>query len=334
MADIARLAGVSVSTVSRALAGNQGVNAETRTRIEELARSLNYSINLSAKSLRVGRNNTLGLVIPYDAATRQHISDPFFMTMLGSVADAVTDLGYQLLLSRVDSERLDSLAGMYDTGSAMGIIVIGQWTHHDQLNALAARKVPIVVWGTQLPQQLYCTVGTDNITGGRMATEHLLSLGRRRIAFLGNTDLPEVAHRHAGYLQAHERAGVPVDPALKLSVPFLVDPASRALAEFCAAHQDLDAVFAVSDLLAMTAMSVLAAQGRSTPQDVSVVGYDDVEAASHYQPPLTTVRQPIQMAGQALADSLLGILDQGTQASRVLPTELVVRGTTAPRKQP
>lgn len=330
MADIARLAGVSASTVSRALNGSQVVNAETRARIEELARSLNYSINVGAKNLRQGQNNTIGLVIPYDTRTRQHISDPFFLSILGSIADALTDQGYHLLLSRVDSERLDSLAELYDTGRAMGIIVIGQWAHHDQLNALAARRVPIVVWGAQLAQQLYCTVGSDNTSGGRMATEHLLSLGRRRIAFLGDVNLPEVAQRYDGYCQAYRAQGSEPPPDLRLAVPFLAEGARDAIARFCADGPAIDGLFAASDLLAMTATSILVGQGRKVPEDVSVVGYDDVSAASHFQPPLTTVRQPIELAGQQLAETLLSLIHGETPGSRVLPTSLVVRASTAP----
>ncbi len=190
MMDIARLAGVSASTVSRALSGSKLINPETRQRIVDLAQSLNYSINASAKNLRLGYNRTIGVVIPYDRKTRQHISDPFFLGMLGSLADALTDRGHDLLLSRVDAERLDDLAEIYDTGRAGAVAVIGQWGHHDQLNALAVRGVPFVVWVAHLPQQLYCTIGTDNVRGGRLATEHLLSLGRQRIAFMGDVTMP------------------------------------------------------------------------------------------------------------------------------------------------
>lgn len=330
MMDIARLAGVSASTVSRALSGSKLINPETRQRIVDLAQSLNYSINASAKNLRLGYNRTIGVVIPYDRKTRQHISDPFFLGMLGSLADALTDRGHDLLLSRVDAERLDDLAEIYDTGRAGAVAVIGQWGHHDQLNALAVRGVPFVVWGAHLPQQLYCTIGTDNVRGGRLATEHLLSLGRQRIAFMGDVTMPEAAQRHEGYEAALRAAGIEPDPALHIPTSFRGDDAQAAMRAFLKKRQHFDGLFAASDLIAMNAMGVLLSQGRRVPEDVSVVGYDDVAAAEHWHPPLTTIRQPLDDAGVAMVDCLLQAAKGERPSSRLLDATLILRGSTAP----
>ena len=325
MADIARLAGVSVSTVSRALNGSTLINQETRKRIEQLARSLNYSINLSAQNLRLQKNQTVAVVVPYDAQSRQHISDPFFLSIVGSIADALTDRGYDMLLSRVDAEALDSAASLYDSGKAIGIVIIGQWRHHDQLNELAARKVPLVVWGGQLPQQLYCSVGGDNVGGGLLATRHLLQQGRKRIVFLGDAQLPEVQLRRQGYLQALQEAAVAADPRLELPVPFEIVAARQALDRLCGSRVRFDGVVACSDLLALQAVQAVRVSGRDVPRDVAVVGYDDMPLATYSDPPLTTVHQPVSLAGAELVDALLAMLRGERAAPRTLPVHLVVR---------
>jgi DNA-binding LacI/PurR family transcriptional regulator len=325
MADIARLAGVSVSTVSRALNGSTLINAETRARIETLARELNYSINLGAKNLRLQRNQTIAVVIPFDIASHQHVTDPFFLAMLGSLADAITDRGYDMLLSRVDAENLDAAARLVDSGVALGVVLIGQWRHHDQLNKLAARGVPIVVWGAQLPQQLYCTVGGDNVRGGCLATEHLLAQGRRRIVFLGNPQLPEVALRREGYRAALAAAGLTPRRELEISVPFEAGAARAAVQGLLDRRVAFDALIGCSDLLAISAMQVLRERGIEVPRNVAVVGYDDMSLTNYCDPPLSSVHQPVGEAGVQLVDALLALLDGHSVAPRTLPVELVVR---------
>jgi DNA-binding LacI/PurR family transcriptional regulator len=330
MDDVARLAGVSVSTVSRALSQSSLVNDETRTRIVELARSLNYSINVGASNLRMQRSQTVAVVVPYDAKTRQHISDPFFVSILGSLADALTDRGYDMLLSRVDADRLDLAAQLEGSGRAIGVILIGQWHHHDQLNELAARRVPIVVWGARLTQQIYCTVGGDNIAGGTLATEHLISTGRRHIAFFGDPELPEVGHRYEGYQRALKQHAIAFDSRLVRPAAFSEGSARRAVEELIAEKVHFDAIFASSDLLAMRAVRSLREHGLLVPRDVAVVGYDDVELAQYFHPSLTTIRQPIIKAGEALVDALLAIVAGRHPAPPMLPTELIVRESSAP----
>jgi DNA-binding LacI/PurR family transcriptional regulator len=327
MADIARLAGVSVSTVSRALNGSRLVNDDTRQRIEQLARSLNYSINLGAQNLRLQKNQTVAVIVPYDPQSRQHISDPFFLSIVGALADALTDRGYDMLLSRVDAERLDSAAALYDSGKAIGLVIIGQWRHHDQLNELAARKVPLVVWGGQLPEQLYCSVGGDNRAGGQQATAHLLALGRRHIVFLGDAQLPEVQLRREGYRQALAAAGVAVEPALELPVPFEVVAARTALDRLCASARPFDGVMACSDLLALQAVQAVRASGRSVPDQVAVVGYDDMPLATYSDPPLSSVHQPVTLASAELVDALLALLRGESVQPRTLPVNLVLRAS-------
>lgn len=325
MADIARLAGVSVSTVSRALAGSPLVNEATKARVAELAKSLKYTINVGAQNLRLKQNRTIAVNVPYDPSTRQHLSDPFFLALIGSLADAITDRGYEMLLSRVDADRLDLAAQSYETGRAAGIVLVGQWRHHDQLNEMALRGVPFVVWGGQLPGQLYATVGSDNLLGGQLATAHLIAQGARRLAFFGDPELPEVKLRHQGYLQALRQAGLKPEPRLTRATPFVREAIEAEAERLCSEGTRFDAIFAASDLMAMTVISTLRRLGREVPTDVLVAGYDDIELSRHFHPPLTTVRQPIAEAGQALVEQLLAQLGGAKAQPTLLPTTLEVR---------
>lgn len=329
MTDIARLAGVSTSTVSRALSGSSLVNDETKKRVAELARSLNYTINIGAQNLRLSQNRTIAVVIPYDATNRQHVSDPFFLSMLGSLADAITDSGYDMLISRVNADRLDEAAQLYEGGRAIGIILIGQWQHHDQLNDLAVRRVPLVVWGAQLPQQFYCTVGSDNVEGGKLATEHLVSQGRQHIVFFGDRDLPEVAHRYAGYKQVLKNHHIKLREELYVPAAFTAESGKQALIQLLKDKVPFDAIFACSDLLAMTVINTLRSEGIHVPHDVAVVGYDDIELSQHFHPPLTTVRQSIDVAGRALVQALVALMAGLAPAPSLLPTSLIVRSTSS-----
>lgn len=328
MADIARLAGVSVSTVSRALNGNARINPQTVQRVQELARSLNYSINVGAKNLRMRENRTIALIIPIDRASNQSISDPFFIAMLGSLADALTEANYEILLSRLDTDQLDRIGELYDNGRACGIVVIGQWACHEQLNSLASRGVPLVVWGTQLARQMYCTVGSDNISGARMATALLLAKGCRKIAFLGDASLPEAAHRLQGFEQAHREASLTCDASLVLPVSFSGQKAHATIQAFVTRQPHIDGIVAASDLIAMAAVSALQTHGLRVPQDVRVVGYDDVDASSHFNPPISTVHQSIEDAGPVMVQVLQQLMLGNVQNSVFMPTRLVQRQST------
>ena len=331
MADLAKLAGVSASTVSRALSGSSLINAQTRERIQTLARQFNYTVNSTATDLRSGVKRTIAVVVPYEQASRQSFADPFLHGMIGSLADALTERGYEMLLSRIDADRLDSAAALFHGGRAAGLILIGQWRHHDQLNAMAAQGLPLVVWGARLPQQKYCVVGGDNLRGGRLVAEHLLALGRRQMIFLGDCGLPEVAQRYRGFAAVLRAAGIELAPQQRVAVPFLAEVGRQAMLALIDAHPALDAVFASSDLLAMAAIGALRERGRRVPTEVAVVGYDDVELAAHFSPPISTVSQPIHAAGAALVESLLALLGgQPPPASARLETRLIVRASSQP----
>ncbi len=325
---LAQMAGASELDVSRALSGSPGLDAGLRARVMELAQQRGFSLLIGAKKLQARQNRTVAVVIPYQGEARQHLSDPFFLAILGSIADTLTDRGLDMLISRIDAENLHEAALSYDTGRAVGVILIGQWRRQDQLNLIAARRVPLVVWGAWLPGQSYVTVCTDNFNGGFVATEHLIRMGRKRIAFLGDIELPEVKRRHDGYCKALQQHGLPRDEQLVIPTGYAEEGGIAAMAELKRRGVSCDALFACSDLVAMAAIDVMRAEHKRIPQDVAVVGYDDIERARFFDPPLTTIRQHMEAAGPALVDTLLSIIDEQPAEPYQIPTQLIVRNTS------
>lgn len=330
MADIARMAGVSTATVSRALSGSPLIQAATRDRIRSLARSLNYQVNAGAASLRRREMSTVGVVILEDLERpMQAASDPFVMALVGSLADALAESGQDMLLARYRAGRRDQLPSLVDSGRVSGLIVMGQWSWHDALNDLARRGVPMAVWGAAPPGTLYPVVGSDNERGGNLAARHLLQQGCHRLAFLGDVQHPEVAMRHAGFLRALKEAGQPEACIWQHPIAFEA-PDTRSIVERWATAGDWpDGVFVCSDLAALTLMRALADHGRDVPRQIKVVGYDDIPLAAHTQPSLTTVSQPFAEAGRALVHTLRERLEGRFQGPVLLPTELRLRESSA-----
>lgn len=328
MADLARLANVSVSTVSRALANHPRLSEETRTRIQELARSLNYAADAGAQMLRGKRLNTVAVAFPYHPEQRQHFRDPFFLALIGRIGDALIDRGYSMLVVGVEASQFERITAAYDTRQAIGTILLGQESYHQRINELAVRGVPFVVWGARLRDQLYCTVGSDNLLGGRLATEHLLAAGARRIAFFGDPSLSEIGQRHEGWLAAQRDRGIEPDPRLVRPMPFEAAAAHAEVERLLGEAVPFDAVFAASDGLALGALAALKSRGLRVPDDVQLVGFDDMPAAAQASPALTTVRQDLEAAGRGLVELLLAALAGQAIEPLILPTRLVAREST------
>lgn len=327
MADIARLAGVSASTVSRALSGSPLIPEVTRIRITELASSLNYRVNVGAANLRKRDVHTVGVVFLGDSL--QMISDPFLLSILGSVADVLDERGMSLLLSRMHDETQHMMGSMVESGQVAGLIVIGQLTWHKHLNALARRGLPMAVWGAALPDALYPVVGGDNAQGGYLATRHLIDQGCRRIAFFGDTSHPEAGLRYQGYQRALAEAGLPLDPQLLQSFLFGDSRIREVIDGWLDQHLAFDAIFASSDVTAISLMGALRERGVSVPQQVRLVGYDDIALAEHVHPALTTVRQPTLEAGRALVQLLFEAIAGQSRRAVLLPTALIERESSS-----
>jgi DNA-binding LacI/PurR family transcriptional regulator len=323
MTDIARLAGVSTSTVSRALSGSALIPEATRQRIAELATSLNYRVNVSAANLRKRDAQSVGVVILGDSL--QAISDPFLLSILGTVADALDELGMSLLLTRVKQDQQHRLSEMVESGQVNGLMVIGQLTWHDHLNRLAARGIPMAVWGAGLPDALYPVVGGDNDQGGYLATHHLISQGCRRIAYFGDTTHPEAGARHLGYLRALHEAGLKEDPLLQQAFLFGDTRIRDTINGWLDLDLPFDAVFAASDVTAISVMGALKEREIDVPRQVKVVGYDDIALAEHVHPSLSSIRQPAAEAGKALVSLLLDAISAQPRRTVVLPAQLIVR---------
>ena len=326
MQDIARLAGVSTSTVSRALNSSSLVNEETRQKITELAKSLNYSIDIGAQNLRLKNNKTIAVIIPFDPTNPQNVLDPFFLTMLGYIADELTSLGHYMLVSRISSDNLSAILEPFESGRAMGIIVIGHWLwqYHQQLNLIVANK-PIVVWGAKMPNQHYVSIGSNNIRGGFLAVEHLIKQNCKRIAFFGNVDLPEVAQRYEGYLLAHKQYALPVDTLLYIPAPFSTETVNSDIEKLIKDSVSFDGLFACSDLIAIRAISTLQKLGISVPEEVAIVGYDDIMLAAYYHPAVSTIKQSIEGGANALVQALFKIIDNKNINSEQLEVSFVSR---------
>lgn len=323
--DLADLAGVSRATASRALSDSPLISASTRERIQTLAREHNYTVNRRARDFRLQRTSVISVVFMLDIESRQHMSDPFFLDMLGAIADCLAEHDYDMLLAHAPIANVSELAGSRVMQQSDGVIFVGQGKQHAALNALAASHERMVVWGYPVPDRNYVLVSGDSFNGGHAATQHLLSLGRRRIAFFGDTDNPENAARHDGYLKALREFGVDSDPALKVTVPFEMRRAREVIAEVAASSPSLDAVVCVSDVIALAAMSSFQARGIRVPEDVAVVGYDDISLAAYSSPPLTTIRQDIPRAGRVLVETILSLINGAPVTDTFLQAELVVR---------
>ena len=323
--DLARIAGVSVSTVSRALRDSPLVAEATKRRIFQLARMHDFRGRTAARSQALGRTPALSVVVPPPQGRDRRVSDPFLLELLGALADSAMQHDCDLLISHIMPADEVGTLEILEHRRTDGVIFLGQSTIHRYLNAYHDRGVPFVVWGAELPDQRYVTVGSDNRRGGARATRHLLRLERRRIAFIGNTEAPEIALRFQGYRAALEEAGVAFDPALFVTADLGLDSGMEAIQRLIDAETGVDAVVAASDLLALGIIQGAKRRGLSVPEDLAVVGYDDIQLAAYASPALTTIRQNVTLGGRLLLRKLLALLRGETVASECLPTELIVR---------
>jgi DNA-binding LacI/PurR family transcriptional regulator len=325
ISDIASLAGVSKSTVSRALNNSPLIGQETRERIQAIARKHDFKINMPARRLSLKQSNTIAFVT-HAYHKDFSVADLFGLEIMGGVSQGLYAHGYDMLVVHVNPHETEWAHQYLDTGRADGFILMTSTRKQSHIQALLEMDAPFIIWGAPPLDARYCSVTGDNVSGGRIATEYLIGLGRKRIAFIGGPQEElEVQRRFDGYQNALLASQRTLDPALVAYGDFSNTSGAVAMEQILANAPDVDAVFVNSDLMAIAAMDVIREHGRRVPDEVAVVGYDDLSIAEHSNPPLTTIRQNIPIAGRMLAENLVKYLESEKVTNVTIPVELIVR---------
>jgi len=323
--DIAKAAGVSHSTVSRALAGSSLVAEETRQRIRRLAKEMGYSPSAVARGLVTKRTHTVGLVVTT-------IADPFVAEVVRGIEEMALDNGYSVILceSNAEPQREITAVRILREKRVDGIIVTASRVGSLYLPLLEEVEVPIVLINNQREGRYVYSVATDNVHGGEMATTHLLELGHKRIGYItGPEGASSSLDRLAGYRRALRSQNIGFVPALVSSGNGRIEGGERAMHQLMTLCPPPTAVFCYNDMTAIGAIAEARRMGFRVPQDISVVGFDDIAFAAYVDPPLTTVEQRKYEMGQIAMKMVLDILaGVDTVSAITLQGQLVVRGSS------
>ncbi|MET0296202.1 MAG: LacI family DNA-binding transcriptional regulator [Microbacterium sp.] len=329
--DVARLAGVSTATVSRALSGRGPVSPATRQRVEAAAESIGYVVSASASSLASGRMRNVGVLVPF-------VDRWFFSTVLRGISEALMRRGYDLTLYSLTADR-DERRDVFETFLKRrridGVVAISIELGDEEISRLAELDLPVIAIGEPNPRLTTLTV--DEIAVARLATEHLIALGHRSIAHIGASPAPDTdprvaAHRRRGFEQALADAGIPADPALFEPADFTIEGGFRAAERLLDRGGALPtAIFAASDEMAVGALLAARERGIRVPDDLSIVGVDGHDLSGFFR--LTTVEQFPRQQGERAAEAILEVIEdpRSPHERADLPFELVVRDSTAPR---
>ena len=327
--DIAYMAGVSQSTVSRALRNSPQVNKETREKVQAIARQLNYKVDKNASNLRNQRSSTLALFLFEDPTTEQSLINPFFLSMLGSITRACAKHGQDLLVSFQQLSD-DWHADYEDSNKADGIILLGYGDYKDyeeKLEKLLAQETHFVCWGADVHGHPEFTLRSNNRQGGRMAGEHLLATGHKRFAFVGNASAgsPEFSERYYGFVDALADAGIDVSQVPQYDANFTESAGDQATEQLLADGRQLDAIFCASDLIAIGVMRCLKRRNIRVPEDSAEMGFDAIPVASVSSPPLTTIQQETNKAGELLVNNLLQLINNQPITVNQIEPKLIIR---------
>lgn len=331
--EVAAAAGVSRSTVSRVINGSNRVSPQALEAVQAAIAQLNYAPNRAARSLASSHTYAIALVIPEDTA--RFFSDPFFAEVVSGISARLRGSDYIVNLLISGDDPGDKMTTFVRSGGVDGAIIVSHHTSDTFVDEIV-RAVPAVFGGR--PATVRATdyyVDIDNKVGGRRAAQHLLSVGRRRVATItGPVDMPAAIDRTSGFHQGLAEAGL--QAAGEYEGDFTESGGANAARQLLASSgPGPDAVFVANDLMARGAVRVLQAAGLAVPDDVAIVGFDDSYVAAEIDPPLTTIRQPLFTQGQMMASVLLELLAGGSPThATIVPSELVVRASAGPVASP
>jgi LacI family transcriptional regulator len=320
---IAREAGVSPSTVSRILNGTARVSDQKREAVERTIERFNFQPNLTARSLAMGQTHTIGVLT-------QFMDSPFYGETMRGIEDALAETPYSPLFvsGHWNLKTEQARMRLLNARRVDGVIVLTGLLSDEQLIGYAQR-MPVVVTGRRLAAPRLASLDVDNFKGAHDATRHLVELGHRRIVCIaGPADHMDAAERLRGYRQALEDAGLPFSPELVVLSNFQETGGMLAINQLLEARADFTAVFATNDQMAYGARLALYRRGVRVPDDISLVGFDDLPSSTYSMPPLTTVRQPVYEIGRLAARAMLKLLAGEPADVAAPPLELVVREST------
>jgi LacI family transcriptional regulator len=323
--ELAKHAGVSRSTVSRVINNQPNVNPETRAKVLEIAQNLNYQPNIVARGLAAGRTRVLGLVIPTGVSAL--FTAPYFPLLIQGISSACNANDHSVMLWVAEPEYERRTIGQILQGGLIdGVIIASALLDDPVVKAVFKGNLPFIMVGRDPTNANISYVDVDNVNSSGEMVGYLIRLGYRRVATIsGPKNMIAGSDRLQGYLAALHEKGVPRDPNLIAQGDFSEAGGYAAMQRLLPFEPD--AVFAASDIMAVGALRALHEAGKSVPQDIALAGYDDMPFAARTDPPLTTVRQPIQRAGAVAAETLIELIARPDDAPRriVLPTELVIR---------
>ncbi|WP_161515116.1 LacI family DNA-binding transcriptional regulator [Priestia megaterium] len=328
--DIARVAGVSVTTVSRALNGYSDVNEKTRQKIAAVARELNYSPNTLARGLVMQKSKTIGLLV--SGISRESVKDNFTFEVLCGVNERASTLGYDLILFNTNTmmQREKTYTQLCRERRVDGAIIQGIKKEDPYLKEVVESDIPCVLVDIPVHSNSVGYVTTDNALGAKKAVEHLASLGHKHIGMInGHEDAFVSQERLNGYREALKECGLSFRSEWVVIGNFEEKKAEKAVRELINRHKEVTAIFCASDLMALGALKACKELGLHVPKEMSIVGYDNIVLASYSSPNLTTVGQEVYQIGYEAADLLIEMLEgKETNMKRYLDTKLIIREST------